>query len=67
MLLKIKDIRVQKNLSLEFVAIQMEISINDYNKIEKGTIDLKLSKLDRLVKILGVNKSELFQFEFANG
>ncbi len=62
--LKIKEIREQSNLSKEYVAIQMEITINDYNKIEKGKVDLKLSKLDRLVKILGIKKSELFRLDY---
>lgn len=58
--LKIREYREQLNLSQEFVAIQMEISIKDYKKIETGNVDLKLSKLNKLVKILGVKKSELF-------
>ncbi len=62
--LKIKEIREQSNLSKEYVAIQMEITINDYNKIEKGKVDLKLSKLDRLVKILGAKKSEIFKLDY---
>ena len=62
--LKIKEIREQSNLSKEYVAIQMEITIYDYNKIEKGKVDLKLSKLDRLVKILGIKKSELFRLDY---
>lgn len=62
--LKIKEIREQSNLSKEYVAIQMEISINDYNKIEKGKVNLKLSKLDRLVKILGTKKSEIFKLDY---
>lgn len=62
--LKIKEIREQSNLSKEYVAIQMEISINDYNKIENGKVNLKLSKLDRLVKILGTKKSEIFKLDY---
>jgi transcriptional regulator with XRE-family HTH domain len=62
--LKIKEIRERNNLSKEYVAIQMEMSINDYSKIEKEKVDLKLSKLDRLVKILGAKKSELFSLEY---
>lgn len=60
--LRIREIRERKKLSKEYVATQMEISINDYNKIEIGKVDLKLSKLNKLVKILGTKKSELFTF-----
>ncbi|TRX15967.1 helix-turn-helix domain-containing protein [Flavobacterium franklandianum] len=55
----IKEIREQKDLSAEYVAIQLEISKNEYDKIESGLVNLKLSKLDRLVKIIGVKMSDL--------
>ena len=61
--LKIKEYRLQNNHSPEYVAIQMEISIKNYEKIEKGMVDLKLSKLDRLVKIIGIKKSQVFHLE----
>lgn len=59
MVLKIKDFREQCNLSIDDVAVQLEISNKDYIKIEKGIKDIKLSKLDKLSKILGVPKSVL--------
>ena len=58
--LRIKEFRLQKNLTSEYVAIQMEMSVKKYENIEIGVVDLKLSKLDRLVKILGIKKSEVF-------
>lgn len=60
---KIKEYRLQNNHTLEYIAIQMEISIKNYENIENGMVDLKLSKLDRLVKILGVKKSEIFKLD----
>lgn len=59
MVLKIKDFRELNNLSIDEVAVQLEISNKDYIKIEKGIKDIKLSKLDKLSKILGVPKSQL--------
>lgn len=59
--LKIKEYRLQNNHTPEYIAIQMEISVKNYENIEKGIVDLKLSKLDRLAKILGTKKSEIFQ------
>ncbi|MEC5166789.1 transcriptional regulator with XRE-family HTH domain [Flavobacterium sp. PL11] len=61
--LKIKEHRMQSNYSPEFIAIQMEMSVKNYKNIEKGIVDLKLSKLDRLVKILGIKESEIFKME----
>ena len=57
---KIKEIRERNNLSKEYIAIQMEISIKKYNEIEKGKVDLKISKLKRLSEILGVEKTDFF-------
>lgn len=59
--LKIRDYRLQNNYSAEYIAIQMDMSVNMYLKIEKGNIDLKLSKLEKLVKILGIKKSQIFE------
>jgi transcriptional regulator with XRE-family HTH domain len=61
--LKIKEYRLQNNHTLEYVAIQMEISVKKYEKIEQGTVDLKLSKLDQLVEILGIQKSQIFKLD----
>jgi transcriptional regulator with XRE-family HTH domain len=62
--LKIKGYREKKKYTQEYVAIQMEISLKEYEKIENGEVDLKLSKLDKLSKILGVKKSEFFKPDF---
>jgi transcriptional regulator with XRE-family HTH domain len=61
--INIKEFREKKNHSPDYVAIQMEMSVKMYLKIETGTVDLKISKLDKLVKILGVKKSEVFKFD----
>ena len=61
--LKIKEYRLQNNHTPEYIAIQMEISVKKYENIEKGIVDLKLSKLDKLVKILGIKKSEIFKLD----
>ncbi|MFH7000358.1 helix-turn-helix domain-containing protein [Flavobacterium sp. FlaQc-57] len=61
--LKIREFRLQNNHTPEYIAIQMEISVKTYEKIEQGMVDLKLSKLDQLVKILGIKKSQIFQLD----
>lgn len=60
---KIREYRLQSNHTPEYVAIQMEMSVKKYEKIEQGMVDLKLSKLDQLVKILGIKKSQIFQLD----
>jgi transcriptional regulator with XRE-family HTH domain len=58
--IKIKEIRERNKLTREYVAIQMEMSLSQYSRIETENIDLKLSKLDKIVKIIGAKKSDLF-------
>lgn len=58
--LKIKEIRERKNISKDYIAIQMEISIKKYDEIEKGKVDLKISELNLLGDILGVQKDVFF-------
>ena len=62
--LKIKYLREKSNLSVEFVSIQMELSVKEYNNIEKGKIDIKISKLDKLAKIFKVKKSDFLALEY---
>ncbi len=57
---RIKEIRESNNLTKEFIAIQLEISLKKYDEIEKGKVDIKMSKLSRLSEILDVPKSEFF-------
>lgn len=61
MILNIKHFREQKNYSVEFVSIQLEISKKKYCKIENGSRDIKLSELNKLSRILGVKKSDLIK------
>lgn len=58
--LKIKEIRENRNFTKEYIAIQMEISVKKYTEIEKGKVDLKISKLNRLSEIFGIQKSDFF-------
>ncbi len=59
----IRKIREKKKLSKEYIAIEMEISLNEYNKIETGQVDLKLSKLSKLVKALRIENYDLFKYQ----
>ena len=63
MLLNAKFFREQKNYSVDYVAIQLEISQKKYLKIENGLKDIKLSQLNKLSKILGVKKSQLINLD----
>ncbi len=57
---KIKTTRLAKKLSAAFVASELQMSILTYKAIERGEVDLKLSKIFRIAEIFGVFAFELF-------
>ena len=63
MLLNARFFREQKNYSIDYVAIELDISKKKYLKIENGLKEIKLSELQKLSKILGVKKSELLNLD----
>lgn len=52
-----------KNLTRDFVAGEMDMSTSGYGKIERGEIDLTISKIYKLATILGVSVSDLLFFD----
>ena len=56
---KIKLVRQTKGLTQEEVASQVGMSANAYGDIERGCSDPKLSKLEKISEILGVDLVEL--------
>lgn len=52
-----------KNLTRDFVAGEMEMSTSGYGKIERGEIDLTISKIARIASILGISISDLLFFD----
>jgi transcriptional regulator with XRE-family HTH domain len=59
----IKKIRELKNLTREFVAGELGMSTSGYGKIERGEVDLNVSKLFEIAKILDVPVSFIFKFD----
>lgn len=57
---KIKEHREIKNITIDFMADELCISSTHYINIEGGNIDLKLSFLFELSRILDVHPSKLF-------
>ncbi len=64
--LKIKQIRELKNVSQEFVANQLGLSIRAYSKIETGETQLTINRLNEISKALGVNPIEVLGFDEKN-
>lgn len=58
----IKKIRELKNFTREYVAGELGMSTSGYGKIERGEVDLTITKISRLAAILDVTVSFIFNF-----
>lgn len=60
---KLKKVREIKGYSQEYVSIALEMSHRNYHRIENGEIDIKLSFLERVCKVLDVEPLQVFGFD----
>jgi transcriptional regulator with XRE-family HTH domain len=58
----IRKIRELKNLTREYVAEELKMSLSGYGKIERGEVDLTVSKLVEIAKILDVSIEFILKF-----
>jgi transcriptional regulator with XRE-family HTH domain len=49
----------------EHTASQLEMSVSGYGKLERGEVELTISKLYKLLEILNVNVSQILNFDAA--
>ena len=61
--LKIKQIRELKNVTQEYIATQLGLSIRAYSKIETGETQLTINRLNEISKALGVDPIEILGFD----
>jgi transcriptional regulator with XRE-family HTH domain len=61
--LKIKHIRELKNLTQEYIATQLGLSIRAYSKIETGETQLTINRLNEISKALDVDPIEVLGFD----
>lgn len=52
-----------KNLTREYVADELKMSTSGYGKIERGEVDLTISKLVKIAKVLDVSIEFIFKFD----
>jgi len=57
---KIRFVRLAKGWTQEYLAEKLDMSVNGYGDLERGKNDIKLSKLEQISELLGVELSELF-------
>jgi len=59
----IKKFRELKNLTRDEVAEKLEMSVSGYAKLERGEVELTISKLYRISDILQVDVSQILNFD----
>lgn len=64
--LKIRNIRELRNLTQEYIASQLNISLRSYSKIESGETQLTIKRLNEISKILEITPLELLSFDEKN-
>jgi transcriptional regulator with XRE-family HTH domain len=59
----IKKFRELKNVTREQIASKLNMSLSNYSKIERGEIDLTLSRIERISEILEIDLSQILNFD----
>ena len=59
----IKKFRELKNFTRDEIASKLEMSLSGYSKLERGDVELTISKLYRLAEILEVDVSQILNFD----
>lgn len=59
----IKKFRELKNMTREDLADRLEMSLSGYSKLERGEVELTLSKLYRISEILEISVSQILNFD----
>ena len=63
---KIKKLRELKNYTQQYMADQLDISQSGYGKIERNEIDISISKLEKIAKILDTDIYTVMIFDEKN-
>lgn len=59
----IKKYREQKNITRDTLAADLNMSLSNYSKIERGEIDVSISRVQEIAQILDVDISQLLNFD----
>ena len=60
---KIKKLRELKNFTQEYMATSLNLSPNGYGKIERDEVDVTLSRLEEVAKVLDVDIFQILNFD----
>jgi len=59
----IRKIREMNDMTRDYVAAELKMSTSGYGKIERGEIDLTISKLYKISDIFGISITDLLYFD----
>ena len=59
----IKKFRELKNFTREQLAAELNMSLSGYSKLERGEVELTISKLYRIAEVLEVSPSQILNFD----
>ena len=59
----IKKFRELKNITREEFADQLEMSLSGYSKLERGEVELTVTKMYRIAELLEVSVSQILNFD----
>ena len=59
----IKKFRELKNITREDIAAKLDLSVSGYSKIERGEVDITLSRLEQIAQVLDVEISQILNFD----
>ena len=62
----IKKFRELKNITRDYMAAELEMSLSGYGKMERGEVDMSVSKLYKISSILNVSVSQMMNFDVSN-
>jgi transcriptional regulator with XRE-family HTH domain len=53
-----------ENLKQEYIALRLNLSLTSYGKIERNEVDISISRLNEISKILEISVAVLIDFNF---
>jgi len=57
----IREIRITKSISQEFMALKLGIDTSNYSRIERGTAPLTIERMITIAEILGMSFAQMSQ------
>lgn len=56
----IKRLREERGMSQEEMALALEMSTSGYSKVERGSVDMSVTKVEQIAQLLSVKPAVLF-------